>query len=317
MDNGNSHTATRLFKQYVVRLVLRTALFLAATVAMVVNPEALDITGNFGIGGGVSFVNVAYALLLFDLLTKLRPHAKIAMGSRKQYPQFHVPTAQLFEGGPRELMDQARSLAAQGQEMIGQAVTSTRQAMEETTKGVAEAGKQFAVDIDFLRMLPWSEEDLTAGEALRHSIRQRRLGEIAPVLVFWVLLNLCVGLLLERFGVLNERTVLLWTLFYFMFDMVSVVLWCPLQLLLMRNRCCTTCQIFNWDGIMTATPLFVVGGWFGWTLIVLSLFVLLRWELAFARHPERFDERTNASLSCANCRDKLCFLRKPLTPRKL
>ena len=317
MNNGNSQTATRLFKQYVVRLVLRTVLFLIAVVMMVVKPEVLDITGNFGIGAGISFVNIAYVLLLFDLLTKLRPHAKIAMGSRKQYVEFHVPTAQLFEGGPRELMDQARALAAQGQELLGQAVTNTRQAMEETTKGVAEAGKQFAADIDFLRMLPWSEENLTASEALRHSIRQRRLGEIAPVFVFWVLLNLCVGLLLERFGVLNERSVLLWTLFYFMFDMVSVVLWCPLQLLLMRNRCCTTCQIFNWDGIMTATPLFTVGGWFGWTLIALSLFVLLRWELAFVRHPERFDERTNASLSCTNCRDKLCHLRKPLTPRKL
>ncbi len=98
--------------------------------------------------------------------------------------------------------------------------------------------------------------------------------------------------------------------------MICVVLWCPLQLVLMRNRCCTTCQIFNWDGIMTVTPLLAIGCWFSWLLIALSLFVLLRWEFAFTRHPERFDERTNASLQCANCRDKLCYLRKPLTPRK-
>ena len=44
----------------------------------------------------------------------------------------------------------------------------------------------------------------------------------------------------------------------------------------------------------------------------LALVVLLRWEIAVALHPERFDERTNASLRCANCTDKLCYLRAPL-----
>jgi hypothetical protein len=133
--------------------------------------------------------------------------------------------------------------------------------------------------------------------------------------MFWVAFNVAVGLLLDRYGLFNERTALIWTLFYFVFDMICVVLWCPLQLVLMRNRCCTTCQIFNWDGIMTVTPLLAVGCWFSWILILLATVVLVRWEFAFLRHPERFDERTNASLQCANCTDKLCYLRKPFTPR--
>ena len=33
------------------------------------------------------------------------------------------------------------------------------------------------------------------------------------------------------------------------------------------------------------------------------------------RHPERFDERTNARLTCAQCEDKLCYLRKPLAAK--
>ena len=68
---------------------------------------------------------------------------------------------------------------------------------------------------------------------------------------------------------------------------------------------------------MTVTPLIMVGCWFSWLLVFFSLVVLIRWELAFVRHPERFDERTNASLQCANCSDKLCYLRKPLTPRRM
>jgi hypothetical protein len=139
--------------------------------------------------------------------------------------------------------------------------------------------------------------------------------EIVPVILFWVAFSVAVGLLLDRYSLFNERTALIWTLFYFVFDMICVVLWCTLQLVLMRNRCCTTCQIFNWDGIMTVTPLLAVGCWFSWILILLATVVLVRWEFAFLRHPERFDERTNASLQCANCTDKLCYLRKPFTPR--
>ncbi|WP_294438634.1 hypothetical protein [uncultured Slackia sp.] len=47
----------------------------------------------------------------------------------------------------------------------------------------------------------------------------------------------------------------------------------------------------------------------------MALVILVRWELAAIRHPERFDERTNARLTCAQCEDKLCYLRKPLAAK--
>lgn len=317
MNTHASEKPTPLFVHYVVQLVARTLVLAIAVWLFAVEPTQLDITSRFGLAHGIDFVDVAFVLLTLDLLSKLRPRANIAMGSRKQYGEYHAPTPRLFPGGLRELRERAQQLVAQAPARLQEAIRGTQQAVQETAHGVVAAGRQLVYTVDVLRVLPWPEEDLTADELLRESIRRHRMREIVPVIIFWVVFNVAVGLVLERFDVLNERTVLLWTLFYFVFDMVSVVLWCPLQLALMRNRCCTTCQIFNWDGIMTATPLFVVGGWFGWPLIAMSLFVLLRWELAFVRHPERFDERTNASLSCANCQDKLCYLRKPLTPRKL
>ncbi|MBR3318402.1 MAG: hypothetical protein IKG21_11345 [Atopobiaceae bacterium] len=317
MATRRENSPTPLFIRYVWQLVLRAALFVTGIVLFIVQPEQLDITGHVGIEGGISIANILFVLMLLDLISKFRPRANISMGSKKQYPQFHAPTEALFGGSTRSMRERVRELASQGQQTLGARVSNTRRAMQETTEGIAEAGKQFAVDIDVLRMLPWSEDDLTANEALRHSIRQDRLREIIPVLIFWIVWNVAIGLLLDRFGWLNERTVLLWTMFYFVFDLSSVVLWCPIQLVLMRNRCCTTCQIFNWDGIMATTPLFVVGGWYGWTLLSVALLVLVRWELAFIRHPERFDERTNASLMCKNCKDKLCYIRKPFTPRKL
>lgn len=305
---------TPLFWHYVIHLVVRTILFAAGIVLLVVDPAQLDMTRNFGIQAGPTFVNLVFVLMALDLVSKLRPHAKIAMGSRKQYAEYHAPTPRMFAGGAAELRSRARELLRQMPEYLEQKVTDTRDAAHETAQGVYEAGRQLAYSVDVLRVLPWPE-DLAASDSVRDGIRRRRAREVVPVAIFWVVFNLAVGLLLDRFGLLGPQAVMVWTLFYFVFDMISVVLWCPLQLVLMRNRCCTTCQIFNWDGIMAATPLLVVWCWFSGLLVLGALVVLVRWELAFVRHPERFDQRTNASLQCENCTDKLCYLRKPLTPR--
>ncbi len=306
-----------MFVFYAVQLALRLVLFGVGIALFLIDPTQLDISENLGFAHGIDFVDVAFIFMVTDLFTKLWPKARIAMGSRKQYREFHVPTSNLFCGGVGELRAHARRLVEQTPELISQAGASTRRAIRETGHGVIEAGQQLAYSIDVLRVLPWPEEDLTASERMRASIRARRLREVLPVAIFWVVFNVALGLLLERFQLLNQRVILLWSLFYFVFDMVSVVLWCPLQLVLMRNRCCTTCQIFNWDGIMTVTPLLVAPCVFSFLLVVGAAVVLVRWELAFFRHPERFDERTNALLRCANCRDKLCYLRKPFRPRKV
>lgn len=165
--------------------------------------------------------------------------------------------------------------------------------------------------VDFLHAFSFKVDHLTVDQQIRAILYRDRAREVVPVIIFWVAENALVAMLLLHMGWLNQQTALLWCLFCFVFDMVCVVLWCPLQLILMRNRCCTTCQIFNWDAIMVATPLLFVGGWFGWLLIALASAVLVRWELAALRHPERFDERTNARLSCAQCDDKLYYLRGP------
>lgn len=315
-----NHALSPLFKQYVAQLAVRAMVFVIAVILFVIDPAQLDITTRLGIADGFDFVDLSCLLVALDLMSKLRPHAKIAMGSRKQYGEFHVPTARMFSGGTKELREEAgrliEKLIREAPSIAEQMAGETSRAIRETTQGIKEAGRQFAYSIDILRMLPWTEADLTTEERIRERIRSDRMHEVMPVIVFWVTFNVAVGLLLDKFNLLSPSTVLLWVLFYFLFDMISVVLWCPLQLVFMRNRCCTTCQIFNWDGIMTTTPLFAVWCWFSWVLIPLALVVLVRWELSFMQHPERFDEKTNASLQCANCADKLCHLRGPLTPRR-
>lgn len=312
---------TPLFAGYAARMAFRLVLFAAAAVAFAWAPDQLSPARSFGVSGGFDLIDLVFLAIAADMLTKFFPSAKISMGSLKQYGEFHVPTARMFKDGREGVRSYVRDMVTQGKIAVeripGQLPAQIRTAWEETRAGTLDSLKVLVRSIDFLRVVPFKEEQLTAAEEARNQIRADRLREIAPVAVFWVLFNALAALLLARFALLNEQTVLMWTLFYFLFDMVCVVLWCPIQLLLMRNRCCTTCQIFNWDAIMAVTPLVFLlpdlrTAWFVWPLLALGLVVLLRWELAFARHPERFDERTNASLSCANCKDRLCYLRNPL-----
>jgi hypothetical protein len=134
------------------------------------------------------------------------------------------------------------------------------------------------------------------------------------VLLAWVILNLFIGALYFE-GVIDAGILVLISMFYFLSDMICVLIYCPFQRLFMKNRCCVTCRIFNWDSIMVCTPLLFISGWFSWTLCALALILLIRWEVVFNRHPERFSERFNFSLRCAGCTEKLCRLKDSVSPK--
>ena len=107
-------------------------------------------------------------------------------------------------------------------------------------------------------------------------------------------------------GLLRDADLFLISLSFFIFDLVCVLIWCPFRLLL-GNRCCTTCRIFNWDHLMMFTPMLPVRGFYALSLIALAAAVWIAWELCALRHPERFWVRSNAALRCENCTDKLCI----------
>jgi hypothetical protein len=64
------------------------------------------------------------------------------------------------------------------------------------------------------------------------------------VLLAWVILNLFVGALYFA-GVINQNILVLISMFYFLSDMICVLIYCPFQMIFMKNRCCVTCRIFN------------------------------------------------------------------------
>lgn len=124
------------------------------------------------------------------------------------------------------------------------------------------------------------------------------------IFILWTLLILGIGVLYHS-HVIDKTGVFMTTVFFYVCDLICVLIWCPFRLI-MKNKCCTTCRIFNWDHLMMFTPLIYVGGFYATSLVIIAILAWLVWELCVMLYPERFWEKTNLSLKCSECTDKLC-----------
>ncbi len=110
----------------------------------------------------------------------------------------------------------------------------------------------------------------------------------------------------------DQGILLLICLIFSICDMICILFFCPFHTWFMKNKCCGSCRIYNWDYFMMFSPLIFVPSWYTYTLFFCSLLLLIRWEVTAAMHPERFLERTNEALTCANCPEKLCHHKRQL-----
>lgn len=124
------------------------------------------------------------------------------------------------------------------------------------------------------------------------------------VFIIWGILIMGIGILYHN-AIINKIWIFMISVFFYVCDLICVLIWCPFRLL-MKNKCCTTCRIFNWDHLMMFSPLIFIGGFFSISLVVMAVLAWLVWEICVMIYPERFSEMTNAALKCSNCSDKLC-----------
>ena len=141
-------------------------------------------------------------------------------------------------------------------------------------------------------------------QALRKYIAETNRSACRVMLV-WIALIAMLGVL-KFSGILTDVHLFLVTVAFYVCDLICVLIWCPFRLM-MGNRCCTTCRIFNWDHLMMFTPMVYVKGFYSWSLLGLAIVIWIVWEGNVALHPERFWEKSNAALKCSECTDKLCI----------
>lgn len=178
----------------------------------------------------------------------------------------------------------------------------------------------YAIEM-ILRFIPSNFESMGCQKQFRKNYHPTSVpakdAEITPpvrtftVLAAWLALNGFIGILYYT-HLIDEGILLLISLAYSVCDLICILFFCPFQTWFLKNRCCCTCRIYNWDFAMMFTPLIFVKTLFAQSLVFLSLALLIRWEYVVHRHPEYFSEKTNHSLSCANCQEKLCHHKSQL-----
>ncbi len=107
-------------------------------------------------------------------------------------------------------------------------------------------------------------------------------------------------------SVIDAGLVVLYCLFLSVLDIICILFFCPFQTFVMKNKCCASCRIYNWDYIMMFSPLFFIPSFFTVSIAGLSFALFLVWEIIYKVHPERFSVSTNAALDCSHCEEKLC-----------
>lgn len=124
------------------------------------------------------------------------------------------------------------------------------------------------------------------------------------VFILWCLLISAIGALYFT-SVLDKIALFIISVLFYVCDLICVLIWCPFRLL-MKNRCCTTCRIFNWDHLMMFSPIIFIGGFYAISLVIMAFLAWLVWELCVILYPERFWDKSNLALKCTECTDKLC-----------
>ena len=179
----------------------------------------------------------------------------------------------------------------------------------------------FAVEV-MLRFFPSRFESMGCQKQFRRNYiptvesenGRHRLGtwrSTLAVLLAWLGLNGAIAALYYT-DIIDAGILVLVSLFYAVSDMICILFFCPFQTWFMKNKCCGSCRIYNWDYAMMFTPLIFIPHPLAHALFTMGALLLIVWELAVMIHPERFDVETNAALRCANCPEKLCHHKKQL-----
>ena len=129
--------------------------------------------------------------------------------------------------------------------------------------------------------------------------------------LIWAFLIAIIGLLLFK-NIINTVTINLIVVFFYFSDQFCINIWCPFRVWIIKNRCCNSCRIYNWGHFMIFSPYIFISSFWTYSLVIMSLFVLLQWEYMHYKYPDRFCEISNLNLQCSHCLKAKCSYSKSL-----
>jgi hypothetical protein len=107
------------------------------------------------------------------------------------------------------------------------------------------------------------------------------------VMLVWLCFNGIFGAL-YLLGIIEAGDLMMLSIFFFLCDYICILFYCPFQSVLMKNKCCINCRIYDWGHFMMFTPMLFIKNFYSWSLFFTSCVVLIHWEIQYARHLGRF-----------------------------
>lgn len=162
------------------------------------------------------------------------------------------------------------------------------------------SGKQFK---KFFREFP--KYNIKKVKALKHKADQ------AALLIFFLYFGgvVIIGLLYLLNDWFELKHLYLIFLAINLSDYICILLWCPFRSLFLKNKCCNTCRISNWDRVMKFALLLFIPNFYTVSIFLMALIVFIIWEYSHIINPEYFYPTSNEALRCSNC-DLPCTVRK-------
>ena len=226
-------------RRYFVRLICRSAIFIACLVLCFAQPRLFDILEGNNFFQQSSVLHILWLVWVADMVLQIVPiKNKVALGSQKLFANRFRPIRKKIN------------------------YDSLKNYIVSTTKSAYK------------------------------------------IMLLWIALITVIGILYYT-HVIGRTGLFMVSVCFYVCDLICVLIWCPFRLI-MKNKCCTTCRIFNWDHLMMFSPLVFAGGFYAISLFVMAALAWLVWELCVMLYPERFWEMSNLSLKCCECTDKLC-----------
>jgi hypothetical protein len=150
------------------------------------------------------------------------------------------------------------------------------------------------------------EDSSAKRKRLEDYIKKMNFGAIRSA-IYWTLLVLDIGFW-HISGLLKPMWLIVIVIFFIFMDQFCITVWCPFKTII-QNKCCNTCRINNWGYLMAFSPLIFMPSFWTYSILFLSVVIIIQWEYLYHKYPERFYELYNAKLMCKNCVNKCAKIR--------
>lgn len=91
------HKRSAMWHLYVARLIARALLCAGAVACAVISPIQIEPSSMFLVSGHLHYIDIVFVSLVIDMISKLYPKARTALGARKQFGRYYKPAERFVQ----------------------------------------------------------------------------------------------------------------------------------------------------------------------------------------------------------------------------